>query len=159
MKKFICIIFIVLLMVTSIIAQQKDFPKLTGPYLGQKPPVMTPEIFAPGILGNDKIGSFCSVFSADGNEFYYVRFIKGVEGSGRIYWSRRVNNIWSNPEPAPFSSDYPENDMRISQDGGKMFWRSWRPLPGRHVQERRSCIWYSNRTTTAWSKLFRFSNS
>lgn len=27
-----------------------DFPLLKGKYLGQKPPAMTPEIFAPGII-------------------------------------------------------------------------------------------------------------
>jgi len=30
------------------LAQQGDFPILKGPYLGQKAPGMTPEIFAPG---------------------------------------------------------------------------------------------------------------
>ena len=132
--------------------KSKDFPVLKGPYLGQKPPGMTPEIFAPGILSNEKIGAFCSVFSPDGNEFYYVRFLKGVDGSGRIYWTRRVNDIWTKPNPAPFSSDYPENDMRISIDGKKMFWRSWRPLLGKSHQEDRSCIWYSNRVEDGWSK-------
>jgi len=131
---------------------KKDWPILKGPYLGQKPPGMIPEIFAPGILGNDKIGAFCSVFSPDGNGLYYVRFIKGVEGSGRIYWSSRVNNTWKKPNPAPISDDYPENDMRLSPDGEKIFWRSWRPLPGRRDPEKASYIWYSNRTVTGWSK-------
>lgn len=84
----------------------KDFPILKGPYLGQKLPGITPEVFASGILSNDKIGAFCSVFSPDGKEFYYVRFMKDVDGSGRIYWTRRVNNIWTKPKPAPFGSDY-----------------------------------------------------
>lgn len=45
-------IFSCLLLITAITikAQQSDFPKLTGPYLGQKPPGTTPEIFAPGIV-------------------------------------------------------------------------------------------------------------
>ena len=141
------------LVIEAVIKVIKRNPSvLKGPYLGQKPPGMTPEIIAPGILSYDKIGAFCSVFSPDGNEFYYVRFIKDEEGSGRIYWTRRVNNIWAEPEPAPFGSDYPENDMRISPDGNKMFWRSWRSLPGKSDQEDRSCIWYSNRLEDGWSK-------
>jgi hypothetical protein len=32
-----------------------DLPKLTGPYLGQKPPGDTPELFAPGSLPTDRI--------------------------------------------------------------------------------------------------------
>jgi hypothetical protein len=128
------------------------FPVLKGPYLGQEPPGMIPETFAPGILSDEKIGAFCSIFSPDGNEFYYVRFLKGVDGSGRIYFLKRVNNIWTKPKPAPFSSQYPENDMRFSPDGKKMFWRSWRPLPGKKHQEEYSCIWYSERLKDGWSK-------
>jgi len=33
-------------------AQKADIPVLKGPFLGQKPPGMTPEIFAPGTPGN-----------------------------------------------------------------------------------------------------------
>ncbi len=145
-------ILVSIIFVFSSNAQQDDFLVLRGPYLGQKPPGMTPEVFAHGILTNDKIRAFCSVFSPDGNEFFYVRVIKGVDGSGRICRTRRVNDIWVKPEPAPFSSDYPENDMRISPDGNKMFWRSWRPLPGKNDQEDRSCIWYSNRMEDGWSQ-------
>jgi hypothetical protein len=42
---------------------RESFPVLQGPYLGQKPPGLTPEVFAPGILNNEKMGAFCSVFS------------------------------------------------------------------------------------------------
>jgi hypothetical protein len=152
MNKHFCSLVVILSLFAVSGARQTDFPKLTGPYLGQKLPGMIPEKFAPGILTDDKIGAFCSVFSPDGNEFYYVRFIKGVEGSGRIYWSSRVNNTWKEPNPAPISDDYPENDMRFSTDGKKMFWRSWRPLPGKASPEKRSCIWYSSRTAYGWSK-------
>jgi len=47
--------------------QDRVFSHLEGPYLGQKPPGMIPEIFAPGILNNEEMGAFCSVFSLDGN--------------------------------------------------------------------------------------------
>jgi hypothetical protein len=145
-------LFLFLVIIFNNCAPKSDFPLLKGPYLGQNPPGTTPVVFAPGVLNSDKIGAFCSVFSPDGNEFYYVRFLKNVEGSGRIYWTHRKNNTWTKPEPAPFGSDYPENDMRISPDGSKMFWRSWRPLPGKRGQEERSCIWYSKRQNRNWSK-------
>jgi hypothetical protein len=29
-----------------------DFPELNGPYLGQKPPGITPEVFAPEIISD-----------------------------------------------------------------------------------------------------------
>jgi hypothetical protein len=150
-KNFIfCTTILIILCNGPVYTQNNHWPILKGPYLGQKPPGKTPVIFAPGILGNKKIGAFCSIFSPDANEFYYVRYLKGVEGSGRIYWTRRVNDIWTKPTPAPFSCDYPENDMRISPDGKKMFWRSWRPLSGKNSPEERSCIWYSNRMERGW---------
>jgi hypothetical protein len=39
-----------LIVVFSGHAQQNDFPKLTGLYIGQKLPGRVPEIFAPGII-------------------------------------------------------------------------------------------------------------
>jgi len=49
MKNGLLIFCFFILIVTNLLSQQTDFPKLTGPYLGQKPPGMTPEIFAPGL--------------------------------------------------------------------------------------------------------------
>jgi len=38
MKKHICIISVMLVTAIILSCQKKDFPKLTGPYLGQEPP-------------------------------------------------------------------------------------------------------------------------
>jgi hypothetical protein len=49
MKKLIlipCMLFLAVI----VNAQQTDFPKLTGPYLGQNPPWKTPRMFAPSII-------------------------------------------------------------------------------------------------------------
>ena len=43
-------IFLFSILVFSSYAQQDDFPVLKGPYLGQKPPGLTPQLFAPGII-------------------------------------------------------------------------------------------------------------
>ena len=58
----------------STIAQETDFPKLNGPYLGQKPPGMTPELFAPEIFKQVPGNSVHSApsFSYDGKEMYYT---------------------------------------------------------------------------------------
>jgi hypothetical protein len=45
MKRKILICFLLVTANVNSFAQ-KDFPKLSGPYLGQKPPGMTPKIFA-----------------------------------------------------------------------------------------------------------------
>ena len=56
---------------TIIFSQQSDFPKLTGPYLGQKPPGIIPEIFAPGILSTDA-NEFNAAFTPDGEQVHFT---------------------------------------------------------------------------------------
>lgn len=51
---------------------QDELPVLEGPYLGQKPPGLTPEAFAPGII-QTKNWEGGAVFSLDMNEFYFTR--------------------------------------------------------------------------------------
>jgi len=52
--------FICLVMMTK--AGIDNFPILKGPYLGQKAPGMTPEIFAPGVISTEKKGVYVWVF-------------------------------------------------------------------------------------------------
>ncbi|TLM73905.1 PD40 domain-containing protein [Microbulbifer harenosus] len=67
----ISLLFTVLLMVNKSYGQD-DFPVLEGPYLGQKPPGLTPELFAPGTIATrDWEGG--AAFSNDMKEFYFTR--------------------------------------------------------------------------------------
>lgn len=131
------------------LGQKKEFPALKGPYLGQEPPGMTPKVFAPEILSKYK-HAFCSVFSPDGNEFYFT-IGDPVRKKDIIMSMKRVNNIWTRPEAAPFNGSYSNNDLCLSPDGYRMFFRSWRPLPGSHTPEKRSRIWSVKRTKSGWS--------
>jgi hypothetical protein len=54
------------------LAQKDKFPVLQGPYLGQKPPGQTPELFAPGIISTCRQHSSV-YFSRDGKEVYFSR--------------------------------------------------------------------------------------
>lgn len=73
MKKLILINLLFFVAITTR-AQQTDFPKLTGPYLGQKPPGMTPEIFASGIVSTEEANIHSSVsFSPDGRQIFFAR--------------------------------------------------------------------------------------
>ena len=56
---------------------QKKFPVLKGPYLGQKLPRMTPEIFAPGIISTNNHEG-CSGFTKDGKLFIFSRYRYGM---------------------------------------------------------------------------------
>ena len=141
---------VLLISVISISAHQKDFSVLKGSYFGQKPPGMEPEMFAPAILSTGK-HAFCSVFSPCGTEFYFVSDIED-DDSADVLWMRRVDDIWTQPEAAPFNSQHNDNDICMSPDGYRVFWRSWRPLPGHDKPEERSYIWYCARTQKGWGK-------
>lgn len=51
---------------------QAELPVLEGPYLGQRPPGSTPEVFAPGIVSTAH-RDFSGFFSPDMREFYFTR--------------------------------------------------------------------------------------
>ena len=46
---------------------------LDGPYLGQDPPGLEPEVFAPGIVSTRWGQEFGITFSPDGKEVYFTR--------------------------------------------------------------------------------------
>ena len=70
-KTFFIGIVIWLVLIFNNCTRPSEFPALQGPYLGQKPPGMTPEIFAPGIISTE-YDERIAAFTPDGKEFYYV---------------------------------------------------------------------------------------
>jgi hypothetical protein len=146
------LLYIVMLFVSC--TQQNDFPILKGPYLGQKPPGKTPETFAAGILSSEctEGGEFNSVFSPDGNEFYYSQTNKGKK-KDQIMVMRRVNDIWTRPEVAPFSGVYDDCDVSISNDGNRLFFISiGRTLPGKKTPTKRNYMWFMDRIHIGWGE-------
>ncbi len=130
---------------------EESFPVLKGPYLGQKPPGMTPELFAPGILNTEKMGAFCSVFSPDGNEFYFVHYERKDDTPGGIAWTKRVNDVWTKPELLHFNSTTYDNDMCMSADGDMLIFRSYRALPNGKKPEDHTYLWFVERAEEGWS--------
>ncbi len=72
MENYFFTICLVVLVTITVNAQQSDYPKLKEPYLGQKPPGMTPEVFAPGIIATDGEAQNCLTISPDGQEIYWI---------------------------------------------------------------------------------------
>jgi Tol biopolymer transport system component len=136
------IILAILLILTSH-AQHNDFPILKGPYLGQKPPGMTPELFVPGMIST-KGPEFCITFSGDGRECYFQR---GRE----ILVTRERNGSWTPPEIAPFSGKYPDGDPFLSPDGEKLFFTSERPVRKKGTPKNDTDMWYVQKEGQKWS--------
>ena len=146
MKKLILIICMLLVMAITIEAQQTDFPKLTGPYLGQKSPGMTPEIFAPGIVSTDMYNHCTVSISPDGREIYWA--MAPLDALRRIYCSKIVNGVWTRPEIVDFTRSDDGDCPVLSPDGRKLFFNSNRPLPRGGI--RRERIWCVERTRAGW---------
>lgn len=141
MKRYMSIFSAIALSAICLISQQGDFPKFTGPYLGQKPPGMIPEAFAPELLST-MLGY---AFSSYGAELYFGSL------SG-IMFSRQENGRWTEPQKAPFSGRYHDFDFNFSPDGASLFFTSNRPLVKDEAPQNQNDIWVVHRTETGWAE-------
>jgi len=116
---------------------QPNFPDLKGPYLGQKPPGLTAELFAPGILSTEA-NEFNAAFTPPLDAVY---FTSTLESGQDIMVIEKKNEKWQKRRQAAFSGKYRDVDPFISPDGRKLFFSSNRPLKGDKAHE--DCdIWY-----------------
>ena len=159
MKKLLnCVrvILISLILIVMSLAEWKNFPVLKGPYLGQEPPGMTPEIFAPGIVSTEEKYELNSVFSPKGDEFYFeISTTTPEEKKKGIYFyiimvSKQVAGIWTKPEMARFSGKYSTMDMCFSPDGNRLYFTSDRSSPW--DSQAKNHLWYVDRSGDGWSE-------
>ena len=128
--------------------QKERFPVLKGEYLGQKPPGITPEVFAPGIVSTSR-GEFNAAFSPDGKEFYFS--VNEPSGRETMMFMTRKNNQWASPQSVPFVSPQNDCDPIFSHDGSRLYFISTRPKKDK-AGSRDWDIWYVQRTDTGWSE-------
>jgi len=148
MRRIIYIYLIQLLAVITTNAQQTDFPKLTGPYLGQKPPGRLPEVFAPGIISFPETKEFACAFSSDGKEFYYTSTGKEFDYASRgttqrIMYSKIEEDRWTKPRPAEFSKGFFAHEPHITFDNQRIFWY-W-------ANKNNDGVYYAERNQNGWS--------
>ena len=111
---------------TSALAQEVrsdsiEFPVLTGEYLGQETPGLTPAVFAPGLF-TSPLGI---AVLPDGREIAFASW--GEEPRARIMISRIQGGRWTAPETAPFSGEYMDWDINFSPNGKRLYFTSRRP--------------------------------
>jgi hypothetical protein len=117
------------------------FPVLKGKYLGQKPPGMTPEIFAPGIVSRPDFIELSITVSSDGDELFFYGWndLKDLT----IYHCRSVNGLWVAPEEFSITAQRPAGIPFLSHDNTKLFFK-WQD-PQCHE------MWITERTDNGWS--------
>ena len=125
---------------------QDSFPVLKGPFLGQKPPGMKPEIFAPGIVSTSDAVEFSCTFSPDGKEFYFTRRKEGEPN--KIMVTRNTAEGWTVPEVAPFSGKYIDHEPHITPDGTRMLFKR----RGYGNVTAQNGIWVAERSGNGWGE-------
>ena len=90
------------------------YPVLEGPLMGQTPPGMVAEVFAPGVIS--KAGwELEGVFAPGMNEFYYTTR-DAVDQRGYIIGFRQTDNVWRKYIELPR-----KGELVFSQDGNRMY--------------------------------------
>jgi Tol biopolymer transport system component len=92
------------------------------------------ELFAPGVISTEAV-DFCSSFSSDLNEVYFVRSSDqwGKRKSHHsIYFSSRKDGRWQEPSVASFSGEFNDSDPHLTDDGKTLYFISTRPSEAAH---------------------------
>ncbi|MFC1726689.1 hypothetical protein ACFL4T_13790, partial [candidate division KSB1 bacterium] len=146
---FIGIVYLLILIFTNC-SRKSGAPVLKGLYLGQTPPGLTLEVFAPGIITTDKFESAITV-SPDLKEVYFIRKSLDV-ADNRIWYSRVENGKLSNSQIVPFTYDCIEGYPCITPNGKRLYYVSRRPVPGQDTTSVWGNIWFVDRKKDGWSE-------
>ena len=132
-----------------VVLTQVGFPTLNGPYLGQKRPGQTPEIFAPGILSLG-FHEHNIAISPDGKEVFFTAASSDFSRY-LIMTTKLKKNVWSMPEVAPFSGGRHDGAPAFSPDGKRLYFSSRRPRPAGGTSAEDFDIWYVERKGDSWT--------
>ena len=149
------VLFSVLIFVASSIpAQEKtaDFPVLTGPYLGQKPPGMTPEIFAPGIVSVDEYSEFVCMFTPGGKECIFDRYGDDEYQKGAVFITRIKNGKWTKPEIFTLLAKYGDIFLPTLSPDGKYWFFTSQSLPVPEEAKKIIPMYFIKKTEAGWTE-------
>ena len=138
--------FILILVSNSLLSQTVDSIKLKGPYLGQKPPETTVEIFAPEVISTDLTEHGSVTFSPDGKEVFWA-VIYNDPFRKKIMTMRLENNKWTAPEIALFSLGQNEGNPFYSPDGNNLYF------------DLNGDIWVTQKEGNDWSEAAKVTSS
>jgi hypothetical protein len=144
------------LLVVAALAQTSDaseaWPVLRGPYLGQKPPGRSPEIFAPGIVSTGLYTRDITI-TPDGREIYFG-VVLGANALATVLVTREAPSGWTEPEVASFAADPAWSTIEpcLSTDGQRMLFVSNRRQAGQDPQKDNWDIWVVERRGASWTE-------
>ncbi len=131
-------------------SKDSDLPITSDTYFGQKPPGLTPVLFAPGVISLDGRFESAVSFSPDLDEIYFSAYSEGENTF--IYFSKLEGNEWSPVKRVNFTNGKKQTEMHpfVSSNGKRIYFTA---LDSSFVDEK---IWYVNRTEDSWSDAIEF---
>lgn len=109
------------------------FPPLAERYLGETPPGLTPEVFAPGVVNTEDNREVEGMFAADMTSFYFVRRPLGESSSSNVLMAVSYQGAQLQESIIPHG----ESEPSVAPDGQRLYFK--------HN--------YIERTATGWSEL------
>ncbi|UCE17277.1 MAG: VCBS repeat-containing protein [Gemmatimonadota bacterium] len=142
---------------SSVWFNETEPTEFSGPYVGQDPPGLTPEIFAPGFISTDGDHTRESdiTFWPDGLGCLFARYVEGMSDY-TIYETKEVDGIWVDPFVSELFGDYDVFEPGISPDGQKIFFSSTTLTPPSGPSGQVLNIWYIEQADTGWSEPIYF---
>jgi len=137
---FIAVIAIIFSGSNQVAVADDDMSALQGPYLGQKAPGNTPELFAPGFVSRSEYFEHSgAIFSPDLREVYWSAKAND-QRYYKIYYMQMIGDSWTAPSAVPFlEHNYGERGPVFSPDGHKLYFDDG------------GDIWMAERQTDEWS--------
>jgi Tol biopolymer transport system component len=145
MSKRSLIAYVLLITAIAANARPGDFPRLTGPYLGQKPPGQVAEIFAPGVIST-AAHEFSCCFSPDGREFYFTRRDPEL-GQNVVMVTKQVEGVWTEPAMASFAGPFTFEPF-VTPDNKRIYFQTGKVVGGELLM----FTMYADRTEAGWSE-------
>lgn len=102
-------------------------PPGKGPYLGQRPPGLKAEVFAPGLVSGDAFEHSRLEIAKDGSALYWI--VQPARRKQQIWATRRAaSGEWSQPAPLPIANGGEElvflHSPTLSPDGRRLYFSS-----------------------------------
>ena len=153
MKLLFITLLLTMLTMSSKSYSLDEFPILEGPYLGQNPPGLTAEVFAPGIVSINGRYEHGISFSPDLDEIYFSANKKN--GVTDIYFSKLEDKKWTSIKKANFTRGKKDEEMHpfVSFSGKKIY------FTGLSSDLTDTKIWVVNRLNKSWSKAIKLDSS
>jgi Tol biopolymer transport system component len=127
------------------IENRSSFPQLEGPYVGQKTPGLTPEVFGPGIVSISGRYEHGISFSPDLDEVYFSANKKDEEPD--VYFSKLEGKKWTPIKKANFTKGEKDAEMHpfVSLRDNRIYFTAYDSILSDEN------IWYVNRLDHSWS--------